>query len=265
MKQVSPKLYNQKYFQSFSPDFSKKVKVKFFQKKYNELASLLKIKSNETICDYGCGTGDLSFVLSLKYNCHIVAIDYSKTAIKICKNKNKLFKINTQNKSDIKFLNRNNDKLPKLKNIKVVYFCDVFEHLYDDEISLILKEISNWNKNLVILIHTDNNKYLFYIHPILNLINLIFKKTNLKKIKKERKEELKRHVNLTNPKKLTKKMSDYGYKLIKLEYPKLDIQTIKTQLNYLSSFKLMIKISYLIIKLIPSLNPSFYAIYKKIN
>lgn len=265
MKQVKSKIYNQKYFnfQSSSPDFSKKVNIKSFQKKYDETTSLLKIKSNENVCDYGCGTGDLSFVLSLKYNCPIIAIDYSKTAIDICKNKNKLFLKNTKSNSKIKFLNKNNNQTLKLKNIKAVFFCDVFEHMYDHEISFILNKISKWHKNPTIIIHTDNNNYLKFIRPIFDLINILLKKTNLKKFKKERKEEYKKHVNLTNPKKLTKKMSNFGYKLIKIKYPEINNKIIKNQLGNLSNLKILIKISFLIVKKIPFFSPSFYAIYKK--
>jgi cyclopropane fatty-acyl-phospholipid synthase-like methyltransferase len=263
MKQVNPKLYDKKYFISYSPDFSKKVSVSLFQKKYNEISSLIKIKSNETICDYGCGTGDLSFVLSLKYDCPIIAIDYSKTAIDMCKNKNKLFLKSTKQNSNIKFLNKNNNEIPNLKNVKYIYFCDVFEHLYDHEINSVLDKISKWHQNTTIIIHTDNNNYLKYIRPVIDFINIILRKTTLKKIKEERKEEYKRHVNLTNPKCLTKKMSKNSYKLIKIEYPRLNYQTIKTQLGALSKIKPIINLSYFILKITPSLSPSFYAVYKK--
>ena len=267
MKQVDSKYYDSKYFQyqSNSPNFSKKLKLVNFLKKFKEISSLVSLKSTDLICDYGCGTGDLSFVLSLKYNCQIIGIDYSKTAITICNKKNILFQKITQPNSKIKFLNKNNNEIPKLKNVKAIFFCDVFEHLYDHEIKLILEQVSSWHKNPIIVIHTDNNHFLNKIEPLINFIKIISQKTTFEKIKNEKKEEQKRHVNLTNSKELTKKMAKYGYKLIKLQYPKLDKKTIKIQLGNLSVIKPIINLSFLALKIFPSLNPSFYAVYQKIT
>ncbi|MFA5750224.1 MAG: class I SAM-dependent methyltransferase [Candidatus Shapirobacteria bacterium] len=264
MKQVNPKYYDQKYFkiQSISPDFSQKLNPSCFYKKYKEMASMLKIKSIDSICDYGCGTGDLSFLLYLKFKCSIIALDYSSDAIKICQSKLKLFKKNTDAKNNIKFLNKDNKNIPKLKNIKAVYFCDVFEHLYPSEINFIFNKISEWG-NPNIIIHTDNNIYLKYIEPITHLIALILRKTSFKKLKQEKSFQQKRHINLTNPKKLTQTMAKLEYKLVKTKYPKLDKKTIKIQLGNLSKFKLLINLSFFLLKLFPFLSPSFYALYSK--
>lgn len=265
MKQVNPKYYDKKYFkfQSNSPNFSKKLNLKSFHKKYSEIASLLKLKTTDHICDYGCGTGDLSFLLNIKYKCQTTSIDYSKDAINICQEKLLLFKKNTNPNAKINFLNKNNQNIPNLKNIKAVYFCDVFEHLYPSEIKFIFNKISNWN-NPYIIIHTDNDFYLKYIEPIIFFIALIIKKTSLKQIKQQKNFNKKRHINLTNPKRLSREMKKNGYKQILLRYPKIDKKTIKTQLNNLSKFNLLINFCYFCLNLFPQLSPSFYAIYKKL-
>lgn len=264
MKQINPKLYNQEYFkhQSASPDFNKKIKITDFQVKYKKIASLTKIKPNQIICDYGCGTGDLTFFLSLKYNCKIIAIDYSSDAIKICKNKLKLFKKNTNSKAQIKFLNKNNKQIPDLKNIKTVFFSDVFEHLYDSEINLILFKILKWNKTTDIAIHTDNNRYLNFIKPIIQTIGLISKTTTVNKIKKENLFNQKRHINLTNPNKLKKKMKSLGFNQIKIIYPYPSVFAVKSQLGKLSNSKRIVNLSLKIIRKIPTLSPSFFALYR---
>lgn len=261
MKQVSPKYYDQKYFkfQSSSPDYSKKLFPKNFHKKYQEIASIIKLKSKDHICDLGCGTGDLSFLLWLKSNCQITAIDYSSDAIKICRQKKKLF-IKNNNYPKIIFTNKNNKSLPKLKNIKAVFLCDVIEHLYPSEIDLIINTIKEWG-NPNIIIHTDNNVYLKIYEPILNFISLLTQKTTLKELKKIKKFHKSRHVNLTNPKKLTKTMKKYGYVLNKIEYPNINKETIIKQLGSLSKFKILIKLSTKVLKLFPSLSPSFYCLY----
>lgn len=177
MKQVNPKYYDQKYFefQSASPNFKKKITPSNFVKKYQEIASLISLAPSDHICDFGCGNGDLSFLLSLKYHCRISSIDYSPDAINICQSNLTLFQKNTNPNPNIKFYNRDNQHLPSLKKIKAVYFCDVFEHLYPSEIKFIIKSITKWG-NPDIVVHTDNNLYLKYVEPVIELICLLTKK-----------------------------------------------------------------------------------------
>ena len=264
MKQVNAKLYNQKYFdfQSCSPDFSKKLKVSDFHKKYHEISSLIDLSKSDHICDYGCGNGDLRYLIYLKSKCKITAIDYSPDAIKICKSKLKQFKKNTDKNTNILFFNKNNEEVPRLKNIKAVFFCDVFEHLYQPEINLIINQISQWG-NSQIIIHTDNNIYLKLFSPIFNFLSLITGKNTFKKIKQENKFHQSRHVNLTNPRKLTKEMNKLHYNLVKIKYPEINKKIIELQLGKLSKYSILIKLSLNFIKLFPFLSPSFYAIYKK--
>lgn len=264
MKQVKPKLYDQKYFdyQSMSPDFSQKLVTSNFHKKYQEIANLIKLNSTDKICDLGCGNGDLSFLLSLKYQCQITAIDYSLDAIKICRSKLAQFKKNTSNQINLKFYNLDNLHLPKLKNVRTVYFCDVFEHLYPDEINFVVTTISKWGSPDIV-VHTDNNLYLKFVQPIIDCISLVMGKTTLKQINKRKRFDLKRHVNLTNPRRLKNTMEKLGYQQTLLTYPHIDIQTIKNQLGQLSKFKPIINFSLAIVRLFPFLIPSFYSVYSK--
>lgn len=264
MKQVSPKYYDQKYFQfqSSSPNFSKKITKKEFHKKYHEISSLVPIKLTDHVCDYGCGTGDLSFLIYLKYQCNITAIDYSPDAIKICQSKLKLFKKNTYLQPTIKFLNKKNENIPQLKNIKAVFFCDVFEHLYPQEIKHLITQISQWG-NPLIVIHTDNYNYLRFIQPIFNFLSLISGKTTLKKLRQNKQFNLKRHINLTTPKKLSHDMKQLGYKINKLTYPVVNTATIIQQLGTLSRFSFIITLSSFFLRHFPFLSPSFYSVYSK--
>ncbi len=266
MKQVNPKYYDQKYFefQSVSPDFTKKLGPSNFHKKYQEIASLIPLAPSDHICDFGCGNGDLSFLLSLKYNCRISSIDYSPDAIKICQSNLSLFQKKTYSQPNIKFYNRDNQHLPSLKKIKAVYFCDVFEHLYPSEIKLIIKSVAKWG-DPEIIVHTDNNLYLKYIQPITNLICLLTRKITKDQLHQQKIFHQKRHVNLTNPFKLKKYMAKLGYYQTKLQYPKIDQNTILQQLGPLSKFHLLVSLSSLVLKLFPIFFPSFYSVYSSKN
>ena len=91
MKQVSPKKYDTLYWNRFPFDFNRKVKFKDFGDVMNKMSELLPLKKTDTVIDLGCGAGLFSFYLSLKYNCQIIGIDYSKDAIKLCQNNKKKF------------------------------------------------------------------------------------------------------------------------------------------------------------------------------
>lgn len=244
MKQVSPKYYDQKYFefQSASPNFKKKITPSNFVKKYQEIASLISLAPSDHICDFGCGNGDLSFLLSLKYHCRISSIDYSPDAINICRSNLVLFQKNTNPNPNIKFYNRDNQHLPSLKKIKAVYFCDVFEHLYPSEIKFIIKSITKWG-NPDIVVHTDNNLYLKYVEPIIELICLLTQKTTKNQLRQQKKFHQKRHVNLTNPYRLKKDMAKLGYYQVKLQYPQID------QKNHPSTTRPIIKIQFFCISI----------------
>ena len=264
MPQVNPKYYDKNYFQqqSLSPDFNKQLKASDFQSKYQQSISLSSFKKNDIVCDYGCGTGDLSFLLSLKYDCQIIAIDYSPDAIKICKEKLKLFKKHTNPQAKIKFLNKSNKEIPNLKNIKTIFFTDVFEHLYDSEIKFLINKIKKWDNTPEIIVHTDNNNYLKFIQPIINTISLLLRSTTIKTIKTNRDFDKKRHINLTNPKELKEKMNRFNFQQIKVKYPRPSIKMVKNQLSKLAKFKFITNTSLFLIKKIPILSPSFFALYR---
>lgn len=266
MKQVNPKYYDQKYFefQSASPNFKKKITPSNFVKKYQEIASLISLAPSDHICDFGCGNGDLSFLLSLKYHCRISSIDYSPDAINICQSNLALFQKNTNPNPNIKFYNRDNQHLPSLKKIKAVYFCDVFEHLYPSEIKFIIKSITKWG-NPDIVVHTDNNLYLKYVEPVIELICLLTKKTTKDQLRQQKKFHQKRHVNLTNPYRLKKDMAKLGYYQVKLQYPQIDQKTIRQQLGPLSKFGFLVSVSSFVLKLFPIFFPSFYSVYSSKN
>ncbi len=265
MKQVSSVVYNSKYFSTFlkSPDFSHPVNGNQFKRKYHETALLLPISTSTRLVDFGCGDGDYCFYLDCIYKPTIVGIDYSKDAIKICQTKLKNYKKYTNPKAKIKFYNRNNNQLPKLKHIDYVFALDVFEHLYDHEIKTILKSFESWNHNIKIIIHTDNTIYLNYVAWIFDLLEILIKKTSLKEIRRRYQLNSKMHVNLTNPWILARKMKKWGYRENKRWFPQANDQTIISQLGELGKIKLINKGIKTILKHCNFLAPSFYAVYEK--
>ncbi|KKS94726.1 MAG: Sterol 24-C-methyltransferase [Candidatus Collierbacteria bacterium GW2011_GWC2_43_12] len=262
MKQVSSRLYDKDFFNRvYGQDNSADTLEENLSKEYyKEMVSLVKLTPENTVVDFGCGNGNLSFMLWKKYRCRVVGIDYSKAAVDICRDRQKKYE-KKYGAMKIEFLCANNNHLPKLKNIRAVYLCDVVEHMYDSEIRKVLKSFQSWSNNLQVVIHTDNNIYLKFIRPILNLINVIMRNSTLSEVIRAENEEKKVHVNLTNPNRLKKTMYTYGLTEGIRMYPPVTPNRISAQLGALSKVPYMVNLVRNVVKSLPFLSPSFYAVF----
>lgn len=267
MKSVDVKKYDKEYFESklTSVDYHKKVSPSDFKPLHRNIATLLKNKPTDFIIDYGCGNGDLSFLLALQYKSRVLGIDYSKDAIILAnKNRRLLSKTKSLDLKHTSFISCPNNKLPSLSGVTLIYLADVIEHLYHGEIDIIIKKFLTWNdKNLKIVIHTDNNDYLQYIRPFIDTLSVIMRKTTIKQIKARNEWERERHVNLTTPRELTKKFKNYGFKVTKLKYSPITRQNIQSQLGSLRSVPFLVISIYKLGNLFSFLLPSFYIILQR--
>lgn len=266
MKQIHPHNYNYKYFSEMfvSPDYNSKLVFDNFSHKYQEIGNLIDLKSTDTVVDYGCGNGDLCFYLSLRFGCKCIGIDYAKTAIEIAKNNLAKYKKNFP-KAKIKFYNCNNDNLLNLKNINTVYMTDVIEHMYDHEIKHVLKTFKTWNKNINVVIHTDNNTYLRYINPLVYMFQWFLNPNNRLNMIQNKHLTSIMHINLTTPKLLTIKMKKWKYNLKKNSFPSLTPTVIKKQTGINNLPPIIINIILFILKQTTIFYPSFYAIYSPVT
>lgn len=267
MRQKATGIYNKQYYIDLfgEKDYSKPLEIDKFGPIYKKIAKLALLSDVDLVVDYGCGGGDLSFYLQQKYKCSIIGIDYSPDAIRICKDKLKKYRQVYHISDKIKFLKGNYDNLPRLKNISILFFCDVLEHIYDKEIALLLKSVRMWGGRggkIRLLVHTDNDFYLRFIRPLVDFLSLILFITNIKSIRERNKFEKERHINLTNPLKLKIKMERWGFREIKLRYPEITKNMIKMQLRTAKNIPLLIDIFYVILRRFTFLCPSFYAVYE---
>jgi 2-polyprenyl-3-methyl-5-hydroxy-6-metoxy-1,4-benzoquinol methylase len=263
MKQVESTVYDKDFFkrvygtdnQSF--DFSSGVSKDY----YKEMVDLVKLRKSDTVVDYGCGNGNLSFLLWKKYHCKIIAFDYSKDAIEICNARLKQFK-KKYPKININFFVANNTNLPQLSGIRVVYFCDVVEHMYNSEIKLAISKIKSWSqRKIIMVIHTDNNYYLRLVRPIIYLFMILLGKKTVSQAISDKQEEARVHINLTNPNVLAKTFKRLEVMHIKTKYPKVTKSKIKKQLSDFGAINTIVSLCYFALNLIPFLSPSFYSVF----
>ena len=142
-KSVPSSEYDKAYFEGRyqNIDYTKLEGGNGFDHIYQKAGSMLELGESAKVVDLGCGTGQLAFYLYLKYKCYITGIDYSPDAIYFChKNANALdyFQEYADLGKKVNFLQANNDNLPNFQNIQAVFLVDVLEHLYDEEIDLVM-------------------------------------------------------------------------------------------------------------------------------
>jgi len=266
IKQVDPQKYDKEYFESVYSiyDFSQKIDIEDKEDFCWSISELAKLTKEDTIIDFGCGVGHLSFYLYLKYGCKIIGTDYAKDAIFLSnKNKKNFLKAHNITEDKIKFLHSDNYNLPTFKNIKVVYLQDVIEHLYDEEIDMLLTKFKTWNdKKIYIAIRTDNNLYIRYVRPLIDLFSVITKKGMLKDLKERLTWEEERHINLMTVNQVKRKLLKQGFVTEKVEYATLNYEKVKAQLRKLGEIKLLLLIIYVFAKLLFFLRPSFYVLAK---
>jgi len=264
MKSVDSSLYDKNYFErsiSTTLDVIKSGDSPI----HNTILGLLPLDPGDTVVDFGCGTGILSFLLHRRYGCSVIGIDYSADAIDMGRKYNE--KLGYEK---VTFTHSDIEGLPALNGIKAVYLSDVVEHLYDSEIDRFFDKLNEWNRGggkkeeLFVIVHTDNTLYLRFIRPLVDFINIITKRSTFDQLAARNKFERERHVNLTCVQKLTRTMKRKGYYLAKIVYPEISDKALKNQLGYIGEFKLT---KYLIKAFYPlarPLSPSFYALYHRI-
>lgn len=268
VKKVDQSKYNEEYFQGrYKLNYTDFETPNKFEQIYQKAGSMIKLNNEDVVIDLGCGSGMFPLFLYLKYGCKITGIDYAEDAIKICdKNlenfsKKEKFK-NIKNK--ISFILSDNENLPNFEKIKAVFLIDVIEHLFNEEIELVIEKIKSWSGEgeIYLIIHTDNKNYLRFIQPIIDFIAVSLGRKKIKEIIEKNKWDFERHVNLTTPKKLKKKLSKSNFKILKTEYPQMDIELVKGQLGSIGKYPIILYPIYFFGKILFFLRPSFYLLAK---
>ncbi|GEM_PF-1544395 len=270
MKSVSPKKYNRFYFQHFGfIDYKKGLQKAKFKKTHLHIISLLRHTVRDSIVDFGCGMGDLDFLLAKKYpsGINIVGIDYSKDAIQIAqKNMKIIARTDFRKIKNITFACHSNDNLPTLTNITHVYLADVLEHMYEEEIHHVLSEIIKWNKNkITLLIHTDNKYYLLFIKPIVFFIFFVAGKISLQRIRSGDKWTEERHVNLKTPRSLVDVLQHFGFTIKKFEYSPISSVAIRTHFTMVKLPEFIIRIIINLAFFFRFLMPGMYLVAERNN
>lgn len=155
MRSVDQKKYSKEYFvnnceghedwQSFG--------ASVLSPRLEECFKLARIKKGIKVLDFGSGRGEMAYQAALK-GASVIGLDYSTEAIKLSN------KIKPPRSGKLSFHLLKGHKLPiRNHSIDVIFFVDVIEHLYPEEVRVILSE---FKRILVpggkIIVHTAPNK-----------------------------------------------------------------------------------------------------------
>jgi cyclopropane fatty-acyl-phospholipid synthase-like methyltransferase len=270
MRSISASKYDADYYQGRYENTDQKMldSADGFDHIYKKSASLIKLKKDDRVVDLGCGTGQMPIYLNYEFGCDVAGIDYSQQAIDLCHNNLQKF-INRKNSLDldkIKFICCDNRNLPDFSAVKVVFLLDFLEHLYPEEIDLVLEKTKKWNdKKIYLVIRTDNKYYLKFVRPIGDLVSIYFGGALRKNIEKGKKIESEKHINIMAVADLKKRLKKHGFSIMKIEYPEISAEMISRQFNTLGKYKALLYSALLAGKLLYFLRPSFYIVAKYTN
>jgi cyclopropane fatty-acyl-phospholipid synthase-like methyltransferase len=218
MRRVNQREYTAEYFKRYCTGYQEWQESggEKVEKRLEKTFELGGVKSGMVVVDYGCGRGELVMMAGRK-GARAYGFDYSTEAIKFAK---KL----SQGMKGIRFqLIKESKILAKDKSVDLVFFVDVIEHLYPEEVMVVMKEFRRILKpGGRLVIHTAPNRELYDIGYVYfsRFLNMVANKLFWKKIFKEvlptkrncrDEREIKLHINECSGKEVEEFLRQGGF------------------------------------------------------
>lgn len=172
---VDPSLYDKEYYLSNNVGFKEfidglhKAPVNY---KFQDVLDCCNFQSAKKVLDIGCGRGDLAFYAA-QAGATAIGIDYSKDAITIANEFRDRCAPEIRNR--MTFLNIDACDLKMDNEFDYIFFIEVWEHMYDQQIDLLLTKVYNLlNKSGQFIITTPNGFYEGYLYPAKHILAIPF-------------------------------------------------------------------------------------------
>lgn len=232
-KSLSPELYDRNYYLHSLPGIERLEREEVLDSALEDTLRMGKIKPGERVLDFGCGRGALAIALA-KRGCNTVGIDFSKDAIHFASEYLKRFPEDIQQR--VQFKRMETKDIVWKNEFNVIVFNQVYEHLYDWELELLITKFKEALKPAGrLVISTPNLNYIRFLFPLkrlsefpLKLIKEILRlirgkskhaasfKKFLKEISKIRypaSEHTRLHINLQTPSTIRTFMEANGFRV----------------------------------------------------
>ena len=131
------------------------------------------VKSGDDVLDFGCGRGALAIELA-KRGVRALGIDFSQDAISFARSFVKQFPKDIQDRVD--FRRMTIEEFAFERSFNVIVFNQVFEHLHDWELGILLPKFKRALKpDGMLVISTPNLNYIRFLYPLKRTTEFPFK------------------------------------------------------------------------------------------
>jgi len=223
-KSIPPLLYNKEYYRGDCGDYEifNETCGKILSLRLEKALKLGDIREGMNVLDIGCGRGEVLLHCVVK-GARGIGIDYSKDAIEICQSNLKNFPEIPQDAIEYRVMDCKDIQF-STETFDCILMLDIYEHLYDWELDIVLKKVKRILKpGGKLIIHTNPNAtnlyfgYKYWTRHVNMIFSLFTKRKLSTKMEDLRTPSvLEMHINEQNYWKLKKRISKYfnRYKII---------------------------------------------------
>ncbi len=170
---LRPELYDKDYYLHSLPGMEYIGKTNAFDPTITETINFGQIKAGEQVLDFGCGRGALAITLAQK-GCAALGVDFSQDAIDFAREYLKRFPEEIQKR--VKFEKMDMAALNAKEEFDVIVFNQVYEHLHNWELEILIPKFKQALKpNGILVISTPNLNYIRYLYPLKRILEFPFK------------------------------------------------------------------------------------------
>lgn len=181
------------------------------------------ILPGERLLDFGCGRGNLTLELASR-GCSAVGVDFSRDAIEFAEKYAQRFPEDVRKRAA--FIHLTMEEFRFKNEFDVIVLNQVYEHLHDWELTLLLKKFKDALKSGGrLIISTPNLNYIRYLYPIKRMLEFPFKliKELLRVLRRKSKH--------------TSSFSAFLKEIFKIKYPESEHTKLHINLQTTSSLK----------------------------
>jgi 2-polyprenyl-3-methyl-5-hydroxy-6-metoxy-1,4-benzoquinol methylase len=220
---LGPELYNEHYFRHTLPGIEHLENPELIDGATPDTVRFGNIRTGAHILDFGCGRGSLAVALAHR-GCFVTGVDYSQDALRFAEAFKEKFSHDIQDR--VHYLHRSMSELDFQSEFDTIVLNQVYEHLYDWELDILLRKFREALKpDGTLVISTPNDHYIRYLFPTKRIINLPTK------IVKESVRVLRgksRHAD---------SMSKFVREIFKIRYPESEHNQLHINMQTPSSMK----------------------------
>jgi len=167
---LGPELYDEHYFRHTLPGIEHLENPELIDGAAPDTVHFGRMKAGSRVLDFGCGRGSLAMALAY-LGCLVTGVDYSPDAIRFAEAFKARFSKDIQDR--VCYVHQSMNELDFQSEFDTIVLNQVYEHLYDWELDILLEKFRNALKpNGTLVISTPNLDYIHFLFPAKRIVNL---------------------------------------------------------------------------------------------